>query len=110
MKRKIIQRRVPKVISVMETKYFPVYITVDGLEFDSEIKAEKHEREIQNAIDFYNHMNKMNKAYSLDLLEKTYYDYENHRSEWLSSDYSTTFLAWQYGLKTFLRRKGVVII
>lgn len=103
MKVKVVKRRVPKTISVMETKLIPLYTTVDGLDFENQIKAEEHEREIQKAIDYYN---QISKYIPLEHLRENYQKYEEHRDEWLETESPENFLAWQYGLKTFLQQKG----
>ena len=102
MKVKVVKRRVPKTISVMEDRYVPIYVTDSGAAFENPIKAEEHEREIQRAIDFYS---SISRYIPLEHLREKYYKYEECRDEWLATEQSENFLAWQYGLKTFLQQK-----
>ena len=103
MKVKIVKRRVPKTISVMEMKNVPIYVTDSGATFENPIKAEEHEREIQRAIDYYS---SISRYIPLEHLREKYYKYEACRDEWLATEKPENFLAWQFGLKTFLQQKG----
>lgn len=106
MEVKIVKRRVPKTISVMEMKDVPIYVTNSGATFENPIKAEEHEREIQRAIDYYNSISRYT---PLEHLRAKYYKYEECRDEWLETEKPENFLAWQFGLKTFLRQKGYMV-
>ena len=103
MEVKIVERRIPKTITVMETKQIPIYVTDSGATFENLKMAEYHERKIQGAIDYYN---LISRYIPLEHLREKYYKYEECRDEWLKTEKPENFLAWQYGLKTFLQQKG----
>lgn len=103
MEVKIVKRRVPKTISVMQMIDVPVYVTESGAKFENPIKAEEHEREIQRAIDYYSLISRWT---TLEHLLNKYYKYEECSNRWLANEKPENFLAWQYGLKKFLQSKG----